>query len=228
MIETLLPHPAIAVADHFGDTESPDGAGLFPEERALVAAVGVGRRREFTTVRHCARAALKALGLPPAPLLPDTWGAPRWPPGIVGSMTHCRGYRAAAAARRADFRTLGIDAEPNGPLREGVLSTVALRTERHRHTALHHLDPSIHWDRLLFCAKEATFKAWFPEGVRRGGVRPNSFHDIEVTLGGTERTFRAVVLPGRPEATTFEGRWLATPEFLLTAVSAPPPAASAT
>ncbi|MFG3286717.1 4'-phosphopantetheinyl transferase [Streptomyces sp. NPDC048111] len=205
MIEALFPHPATATAEHFGDT--PDGEGLFPQERALVAGVGAGRRREFTTVRHCARAAMAALGAAAAPLLPDEWGAPRWPPGIVGSMTHCRGYRAAVVARATAVRALGLDAEPHRPLRDGVLDAVATPRERAALSALAALDPSVHWDRLLFCAKEATFKAWFPEGIHTPGPRPTSFHHIEATLRRTTGTFHAVVLPGRGEQMAFEGVW---------------------
>ncbi|MCX5385370.1 4'-phosphopantetheinyl transferase superfamily protein [Streptomyces sp. NBC_00083] len=188
--------------------------------------VGAGRRREFTTVRHCARVALGALGVAPAPLLPDAEGAPRWPAGTVGSMTHCRGYRAAVAARRTDVRALGIDAEPHRPLRAGVLASVALPEERERQAALLLLAPSVHWDRLLFCAKEAAFKAWFPEGVRSGPARPRSLHDIRVTLRPAppghrpdRGAFDAEVLPGRPGSARFPGRWLATEDFLLAAVA---------
>ncbi|WP_158717200.1 4'-phosphopantetheinyl transferase family protein [Streptomyces sp. NRRL F-4474] len=79
--------------------------------RAAVAA----RRREFATVRRCARQSLAALGIPPMPLLPGERGAPLWPRGTVGSMTHCLGYRAAAAARADEITALGIDAEPHQP-----------------------------------------------------------------------------------------------------------------
>ncbi|MFI6472240.1 4'-phosphopantetheinyl transferase [Streptomyces sp. NPDC050516] len=214
MIEKLLPLPA-AASEHFGDT--PDGEGLFPQERALLAGVGAGRRREFTTVRHCARLALKELGVPPAPLLPDEEGAPGWPTGIVGSMTHCRGYRAAVVARRTAVRALGLDAEPHRPLREGVVSAVARPEER---ASLAGLDGTVCWDRLLFSAKEAAFKAWSP-GARAGGIRPRSLHDIRVTLHPADGTFRAEILPDHPEATCLEGRWLASGDLLLTAVSVP-------
>ncbi|MFD3676463.1 hypothetical protein [Streptomyces sp. NPDC058613] len=43
---------------------------------------------------------------------------PVWPSGIVGSMTHCTGYRAAAVARTGHLVALGVDAEPNGASRE--------------------------------------------------------------------------------------------------------------
>ncbi|MFI6049276.1 4'-phosphopantetheinyl transferase [Streptomyces violascens] len=214
MIEALVPFKA-ATAEHFGD--APDRECLFPQELALMAGVGAGRRREFTTVRVCARLALKDLGVPPAPLLPDEWGAPGWPTGIVGSMTHCRGYRAAVVARRTSVQALGVDAEPHRPLREGVLGAVARPEEQ---AALADLGGTICWDRLLFSAKEAAYKAWSP-GAREGGARPRSLHDIRVTLRPADGTFRAEVLPGHPEATSLEGRWLATTALLLTAVSVP-------
>lgn len=214
MIESLLPRSAAAgSSEHYGDT--PDGEGLFPQERALIARAGAGRRREFTTVRACARLALKELGLAPAALLPDESGAPVWPTGIVGSMTHCRGYRAAVVARRTSVRALGIDAEPHRPLREGVLRLVARPEEQ---AALAGLDGTVCWGRLLFSAKEAAFKAWSP-GARAGGIRPRSPHDFRVTLHPAGGTFQAEILPDHPEATRLEGRWLATTDLLLTAVS---------
>src|ERR1700761_3617241 len=96
MIEEILPS-FLASADLFGD--APD-VTLFPDEEALLGRAVEKRRREFAAGRGCARRALAALGLPPAPLLPGEGGAPRWPDGVVGSITHCAGYAAAAVAAR--------------------------------------------------------------------------------------------------------------------------------
>jgi 4'-phosphopantetheinyl transferase EntD len=97
VIEGIL--PAVVVAEEaFVD---PDGVALFPEEELVVAGAVVKRRTEFATARHCARAALSRLGVAPTPILPGERGAPQWPAGIVGSMTHCAGYRAAALAHRS-------------------------------------------------------------------------------------------------------------------------------
>jgi 4'-phosphopantetheinyl transferase EntD len=158
VLEELLP-PPVAAAEVFGD---PPGLWLYPEEEACVARA-VGRRRaEFTTGRHCARVALTRLGLEPAPIAKGERGAPRWPDGVVGSITHCRGYRAAAVARTADLVTIGIDAEPNEPLPDGVFGPISLPGERARVAALAVSVPGVCWDRLLFSAKESVYKAWFP------------------------------------------------------------------
>jgi 4'-phosphopantetheinyl transferase EntD len=106
------------------------GEALLPEEEVLVARAVGQRRAEFTTVRTCARIALGRLGLPPAPLLSGPKREPLWPAGVVGSITHCDGYRAAAVARASEVAAIGIDAEPHDPLPAGILDRVTLPAER--------------------------------------------------------------------------------------------------
>jgi 4'-phosphopantetheinyl transferase EntD len=58
-----------------------------------------------------------------------------------------------------DLCSIGIDAEENLPLGEGVLEVIASPQER---TEIRTLGGSrLHWDRLLFSAKESVFKAWY-------------------------------------------------------------------
>ncbi|MFD7553888.1 4'-phosphopantetheinyl transferase [Streptomyces sp. NPDC059835] len=188
MIRALLPGTVVGV-DLFGD--APEGV-LLPAEEAVVAGVAAGRRREFATVRLCARRALRELGGGPgaaadadsgtgAPggvaLLHDADGVPVWPDGVVGSMTHTRGYRAAAVARAADVARLGIDAEPDRPLRDGVLATIATPAELAGGAGGAGAGDGVCRDRLLFCAKEAAYKAWFPHARVRLG-----FRDVEVSF----------------------------------------------
>lgn len=120
MIRELLP-PDTEEAEAYGD---PPQARLHPAEEPPVAHAVESRRREFTTVRHCARTALARFGFAGPPLLPGRRGAPRWSDGIIGSMTHCAGYRAAAVARAS--AALGIDVEPDLPSLAGMLETVSL------------------------------------------------------------------------------------------------------
>ncbi|MFI9626335.1 4'-phosphopantetheinyl transferase [Streptomyces sp. NPDC052042] len=158
MIEKILPS-RVVVEEAFAD---PPHATLFPAEEELIRNSVEVRRREFTTVRHCARRALGALGVAPAPILKGERGAPVWPDATVGSMTHCAGYRAAAVAHRAEVRSIGIDAEPHAPLPDDVHDSIALATEQRRERELRGRHPGIHWDRLLFSAKESVYKTWFP------------------------------------------------------------------
>ncbi|GHE16133.1 4'-phosphopantetheinyl transferase family protein [Streptomyces alanosinicus] len=238
MIASLLP-PAARAAELLrvppgsgpgsgpGTAPEPDGpsAALHPREAAHLEHALPKRRREFTATRVCARRALRALGIPPAPILPGSHGAPQWPAGVVGSLTHRRGYCAAAVARATDLLALGIDAEPNAPLPPAVVTTFALPEER-RHLRAHPDHPGVHRDRLLFSAKESVYKAWFP--LTQRVLRPQ---DIQIVLPGPPAgpaprtgTFHAHVLAGAGPPASFAGRWLAHPDLILTAVAVPHPA----
>lgn len=124
MIEHILP-ATVKAYDTFDD---PPGTMLFPEEERLITRAVEKRRREFTTARLCARKAMERLGVAPVPVLSGLRGEPLWPQGVIGSITHCAGYRAAALAQAAG--TIGIDAEPNEPLAEGVVEAISLPQER--------------------------------------------------------------------------------------------------
>jgi 4'-phosphopantetheinyl transferase EntD len=215
VIGEILPDVA-ASAEAFGD---PPGAALFPAEEALIARAVQKRRLEFTTGRHCARTALGALGVAPAPILRGQAGAPQWPTGIVGSITHCAGYRAAAVARAGQLRAIGLDAEPAQPLPGEVLGLVALPGERARLRDLAAAAPGVCWDRLLFSAKESAYKAWFPLARRWLG-----FADADITINAADGTFLVRLLVAPPESSGvppagFSGRWLSRDGMILTAIT---------
>ena len=218
MIDKLLPLP-VATAEAFHDAPL---TAMFPEEREAVAAAVPQRQKEFGTVRGCARAALAELGMPPTPLLPGPDRAPIWPGGIVGAMTHCTGYRAAAVARSSDMRAIGLDAEPNEPIDDpGVIGLVTLPGERAQLPRLADLEPDICWDRLIFSAKESVYKAWYPLTRRWLG-----FEEAHLTLDPTDATFTARLLVPGPvvdgrEITEFSGRWLVEAGLVMTAVVVP-------
>ncbi|HEX3514624.1 MAG TPA: 4'-phosphopantetheinyl transferase superfamily protein [Trebonia sp.] len=217
MIEQIVPKSA-ASAESFGGSL---GTGLFPEEAALVARATEKRRREFTTGRECARGALAALGIAAAPILRGYRGEPLWPDGIVGSISHCAGYCAAAVARTHDLLTIGLDAEPNAALPGGVLELISLPAERARLRELAATAPAIGWDRLLFCAKEAVYKAWFPLTGQWLG-----FADADITIDATERAFTARIQVPAPviygsTLASFTGSWLASEDLILAAIAVP-------
>jgi 4'-phosphopantetheinyl transferase EntD len=218
VIERLLP-AHVACADTY-ETAAPAGS-LYPEEERLVATSVDRRRNEFAAVRACARRAMAALGLPPAPVLRGHRGMPLWPEGTVGSMTHCDGYRAAVLARASEVRAVGIDAEPNEPLPSGVWELISVASERAR-VPVGAGGPAIHWDRLLFSAKESVFKAWFP--LTRTEL---DFDEADVTFHAepgtaTQGTFTAdlsLSAPGMPRS--YEGKWLVDGGFAVTALVLP-------
>lgn len=218
MLATLLATAPVTVVE---TREDPADLFLFPEERDVVARAVDKRRQEFATVRQCARTALAELGVPAVPILPGAKGAPRWPDGIVGSMTHCAGYRAAAVARASALSSLGVDAEPAIPLDDrDVLALVTDETERAALAELGRRHPDVPWDRLLFSAKESVYKTWFPlTGLWLG------FEEARVDLA-PDGTFTAELLVPGPtvagrELTGFQGNWLIRDGIAVTAIVLP-------
>ncbi|MFH8218231.1 4'-phosphopantetheinyl transferase [Streptomyces sp. NPDC018057] len=218
VIEDLL-SAVVEVSESRGD---PPGSELFPEEELLVAHVVEQRRREFTTGRRCARQALARLGQPRVPVLAGPRGEPLWPPGVVGAISHCAGYRAAAVARRTDLLALGIDAEPEGPLPEGVFDAVTVPSERAPLEECRRVVPGVCWDRVLFSAKESVYKAWFPLTGR-----PLDFLDALVRLDPVRGVFSAALtvpghrVDGGGVVRGFTGRWAVVGGLVLTAVMVP-------
>ncbi|MCA2219063.1 4'-phosphopantetheinyl transferase family protein [Jidongwangia harbinensis] len=216
MINDLLP-AGVVVAEAFGDH---GGEAAFPGEESYVARAVDSRRREFVTARRCAREALAGLGIAPAPIPRGPRGEPVWPDGVIGSLTHCTGYRGAAVARRGEPVSLGIDAEPNEPLPPGILEAVTVPAERPRLGTLAGFDTQVCWDRLLFSAKESIYKAWFP--LTR---RMLDFEGADLTVDPVAGTFAATLLvpgdrvDGGPPLTGLNGRWMVRNGLVLTATT---------
>ena len=196
--------------------ESPGGV-LFPEEERVIADAVPARRRDYAAVRSCARACLERLGYPPAPILSGVGGAPGWPAGVQGSMTHCTGYAAAAVGTVSRISAIGIDAEPDIPLPDGVLGLIATAAEHDQLAAAHGPDDP-NWDRLLFSAKEAVYKAWFPlVGEWLDHQEANiHFHPHNRTF--TARLSRDGLIIGGHQVRRLHGRWLWERGILVTAV----------
>jgi 4'-phosphopantetheinyl transferase EntD len=216
LLADLLP-PFVSTAETREDHLDVE---LFPEEERALGNAVEKRRREFMTGRACAREALAGLGLPDSPVGSGPKGEPLWPPGIVGSITHCEGYRACAVALSSSMLTLGIDAERNAPLRKGVWEEVAHGRERELQGA--DAGGGDHLDAVLFSAKEATFKAWYPLARRW-----LDFGDAELSIDDSGAFTARLLVPG-PEVsgeplTDLAGRWAADREVVVTAVLVPRP-----
>jgi 4'-phosphopantetheinyl transferase EntD len=140
---------------------------------------------------------------------------------VVGSITHCDGYRACAVARDSDIVTIGLDAEPHDRLPDGVLDAVSLAPERERVAELTAAVPGVCWDRMLFCVKESVYKAWFPLTNRWLG-----FEEARVDFDPVSESFTAQLLVSGPVVngrtlTGFTGRWLVSQGLIVTAIVIP-------
>lgn len=208
-----------------GDPALVDDSLLFDEERALVASVAPGRFRDFVLGRRCARLAVEGLGLSPAPILVGERRQPLWPAGVVGAITHTEGYVAAVAARADQVASIGIDAEADEPLPVGVERRIVRPDEQHL-LALAGGDGGVGVaavDRLIFSAKEAVYKAWFPLTGEWLG-----FLDARLELDPQGRRFAAHVLVDAPEVhgrplQVLEGRYASVDGVIITTVEHPAP-----
>ncbi|OBK12912.1 4'-phosphopantetheinyl transferase [Mycobacterium asiaticum] len=219
LVSSLLPNTLLDAMGYAEVYSDPPGLAPLPEEEPLIAKSVAKRRSEFITVRHCARIALAELGVPPTPILKGDKGEPCWPDGIVGSLTHCTGYRGAVVGRSGVVRSVGIDAEPHDVLPNGVLDAISLPAERAETPGV--MPEGLNWDRILFCAKEATYKAWFPLTKRWLG-----FEDAHITFQSDSATAgrfvsRILIDPATktgPPLTSLSGRWSVERGLVLTAI----------
>lgn len=193
------------------------GIGVHPDEESFVAAAVPARRREFAAARTCARTALGELGIEPVAIPPGQRREPRWPRDVVGSMTHCAGYCAAAVASDTDICAVGIDAEIDERLPEGVLNSITTARERDMLRRLTRHDSTVCWDRVLFSAKESVYKAWYPFTRRWLG-----FLDVEVDIEPDKAGFTVRLTTDesgvvRSRIRRLSGGWTVDGGFVLTA-----------
>jgi 4'-phosphopantetheinyl transferase EntD len=105
---------------------------------------------------------------------------------------------------------------------------IALVSERQQLSQLAATDRTTCWDRLLFCAKEAIYKAWFPLAYRWLGFEDAA---VTITLDTTDPpqgTFVAhLLVPGATGTghplTQLDGHWLRSDELVITATTLLPP-----
>ena len=217
MIEKLLPH-GVVVVEAFEDVPAEPS---FPGEESLVANAVESRRREFITARRCAREALARLGHAPVPIRAGSKREPLWPAGLVGSITHTTGFRAAAVASRSLLASIGIDVEQNERLPDGIEETITVPGEVEMLAALSRASPATYWGRLVFSAKESVYKAWYPLTGRQLG-----FEDARLAIDPAG-TFAAKLLvdgtrtDGGPPLVELRGRFVVAHGLVATAATVP-------
>lgn len=191
-----------------------------PDEARQVARAVPRRQVEFAAGRHCARLALRRLGVDDVVLLNGEDRAPRWPAGIVGAITHTGdlpgGYCGVAVARAAEVLALGLDAEEAQPLEDRLWSYVLNETERR---ALERAAPAERGllAKIVFSAKECFYKAQYPLTGRF--LR---FDEVEVALRPADNTFEAqplVDLGLGPRMTRCAGRFAVDEALILTGLA---------
>lgn len=179
LIADLFPFDVFAEAMDLADPPEL----LLEAEAAIIGRASPRRRADFAAGRDCARRALRRAGYRDAPLLRGANGAPQWPCGVVGSLTHGAGLCCAVVARARDARAVGIDVESAVGLDADLRRLVCTPSELAHHRSL---DASFgDWPKLTFSAKEAVYKCLSP--ILRRFV---DFGEVMIEFGADEGPHR--------------------------------------
>lgn len=196
--------PGAAAASVLADPELP----AFPAELKLVASSVSRRRADFLAGRAAAQRCLEQLGYPRQPLLRDKYGAPVWPAGVAGSITHDAGVAICIAMRSGAVRKLGIDLLDTRHRADFRNLARIYLSERE----MHRLDELNECDlQALFCMKESLVKVF--SGDAKGFL---DLREIEATAGKDSFVGK---MPGADLAA--KGQWKHVPPFVISVALGP-------
>ena len=148
-----------------------------PEEVSILSSTASPKRiAEFRAGRACARHVLARMAYENVSIGADEAGCPKWPTGLVGSITHTEDWAGAAVGRSSSIRAIGIDAESVSRMTRDLWRLVFLPDEMTRMLAL----PKEKQDAfaaVTFSAKESFYKAQY---TLTGSQL--EFTDVHITL----------------------------------------------
>ncbi len=209
------PQCALAVQRY----DSPDILLPPPNDAALNRAIEK-RQREFSAGRAAAATALSRLDVSDAVIAVGENRNPRWPDGIVGSITHTAGLAVAVVARQEKILGLGLDLEPTEAVKEALWESLFNPTEI-KWLSEKNREQQARWATLIFCAKESFYKLQYPLTGQWVG-----FHEADVTVSLETGEFLLTCLQPlvieKLSRTRFAGRFASGPIFTLTAMHLEP------
>ena len=138
------------------------------------------RKSEFLAGRYCSGRALVNLFGRDYRVAVNEDRSPKWPNGIVGSITHHNGHAAAVVAGSSDYSGLGIDFESLLPFIEAQQMLEHILTDRDMACEEIRQCGTRFFVTLAFSAKESLYKALYPVTGQRMG-----FHDLYIKRVGT-------------------------------------------
>lgn len=161
---------------------------LLPEEDVLAFEATRYRLRELRGGRAIARKGMRYLGASDSPLLSDHMGAPVWPTGLRGSLSHTPCHVAALVGTSSDFESVGVDIDDGRSLGEAKVDVATPdELELTREVAQRHCTLA---ESVAFSVKEAIFKCQ----CLLTRDQTLDFLDIQIIHGATLDTFRFVVV----------------------------------
>ena len=191
-----------------------DASFLSLAERTYLENVSQNRKREFIAGRFCAHEAMVLANVSPEHIQIGGKGEPIWPSNIVGSITHSHGYAAAAVARKSDIVSLGLDAEIDEPLSSRVLRRISNVQEQEW---VENVGGTLVQNpgKVLFSAKEATYKAWYPITQEWLG-----FKEVLINFHDQGNTFTVDIQKNGP-IREMHGKYTIRKDVIVTAIEVP-------
>lgn len=177
---------------------------LMGDEVLAIDHVAPARAREFGAGRAAARQAMEALGQPPRPILQGDDRAPIWPAGLTGSITHTERDALAVVSDDPEIRALGLDMEPATPLCPELWDSVCTLADRRWLASLGPTQRG-YFAKLVFCAKEAVYKAQYQ--ISRTVI---DFHAVTLVIDLHANRFTAVMqqeVEGIARGSQIDGRF---------------------
>ena len=218
ILDDICP-PCVVAFELTGSARASD---LYPQEREETASFGETRRSEFSAGRLCAKRALAEFGIVNFPLQINNDRRPRWPDGIVGSISHTRDYCAALVARATDVSAIGFDVERTERIGEELWDALFTSRERERLCARLPAQRTIDAT-IIFSAKEAFYKCHFAQS-------PSwlDFTDVEIEIlpGAVDESagaFKIRPCSARVSRAEYNGRFIIARGIAATSVVVVPP-----
>ncbi|MGH8162057.1 MAG: 4'-phosphopantetheinyl transferase family protein, partial [Gammaproteobacteria bacterium] len=116
----------------------------------------------------------------------DAHGAPIWPEGVVGSISHAGGVCIVSAGRRKpELTSLGVDVEKATGLGRGLVDFVCDKFEKETCCNARTADPYV-FAKVIFSAKESVYKCLYP--ITRTVLE---FEDVHIQPDALEQKFLA-------------------------------------
>ena len=217
VLDTLFPKNVATAAS----TPTICRSNIHEDEWEIVANAVPKRQAEFCGGRMCAHQALQRLGVSAEVILQNKDRSPRWPDKVTGSISHTRGYCAAAVANRNDIEGIGLDVEQDTPLDEELFELVCSAGER-RWLSSHPPGDGGRYAKILFSVKEAAFKCQFP--ITREFIE---YSQAEITLDVNRLSFCVAVPQASAKASlvcsNIRGRFRVQSGFIFSGATIVPP-----
>ena len=155
---------------------------LFKEELLICKDYEQVRFIDFVRGRYCAHKCLSQITKAQA-IEKDQNGAPIWPNGMTGSISHIKEYAGAIVAKKENYLSMGMDIEQIGRITSDLWPVIFTHNEMNYLRKFSYQSQK-KVSTLFFSMKEAYYKMQYP--LIKSEIEND---DIEVVLSGNDVQF---------------------------------------